>query len=194
MVRVDKQQARDYFGFGKDKLTVLVAGGSQGSHRINEEFLNAVALIREKAKLQVIHLSGISDYGLLKQRYDGLGIGFALFDFLEPMHYAYCASDIALSRAGATTIAELVFYCLPAILVPYPYAYEHQYGNAKALEEKGCAVIIKDKDLNAGALKQNLEALISVRWRLDDMRGRFSVILRLRMPAGLLVKEAMAFD
>ncbi len=193
MLRVDKQQARDYFGFSKDKLTVLVMGGSQGSSNINEGFLNALSLIRGNTGLQVIHLSGRADYALIKERYNNLGVGFALFDFLEPMHYAYSASDIVLSRAGATSIAELIYFCLPAILIPYPYAYEHQYRNAKVLEEKGCAVIIKDNDLSAEALKKNLEALILDRSRLDQMRGKFAGF-KVQDAAGLLVKEAVSFN
>ena len=78
MLRVDKQQARDYFGFSKDKLTVLVMGGSQGSSNINEGFLNALSLIRGNTGLQVIHLSGRADYALIKERYNNLGVGFAL--------------------------------------------------------------------------------------------------------------------
>jgi UDP-N-acetylglucosamine--N-acetylmuramyl-(pentapeptide) pyrophosphoryl-undecaprenol N-acetylglucosamine transferase len=193
ILRVDKQEARDYFGFSKDKLTILVMGGSQGSSNINDGFLNALSLLKDKAGLQVIHLAGSSDYALIKERYNDLGAAFALFDFFAPMHYAYCASDLALSRAGATTIAELIFYGLPSILVPYPYAYEHQYANAKVLEEKGCAVIIKDKDLNAKALKENLEALILDRSRLDRMRTGF-IGLKADDAAGQLVKEVVSLN
>jgi UDP-N-acetylglucosamine--N-acetylmuramyl-(pentapeptide) pyrophosphoryl-undecaprenol N-acetylglucosamine transferase len=193
MSRVDKQSALEYFKFRNNKLTVLVMGGSQGSRRLNDEFLGAVSLIKDRSGLQIIHLTGKADYESLKQRYNSLGVDFALFDFFRPMHYAYCASDIALSRAGATTAAELAYFCLPAILVPYPYAYEHQYENAKALEEKGCAVIVKDKDLSAASLKERLEALASDRSPLERMRSKCAGFKE-QDANELLIREVVSFD
>ncbi|MFA5155873.1 MAG: undecaprenyldiphospho-muramoylpentapeptide beta-N-acetylglucosaminyltransferase [Candidatus Omnitrophota bacterium] len=191
MAPVAKDAALGYFKFDKNKLTVLVMGGSQGSRRINEEFLNALTLLSDKQKLQVIHLSGRQDYVRLKERYQASGVSFALFDFFGPMNYAYCAADIALSRSGATTAAELIFFALPAMLSPYPYAYDHQHKNAKALEEKGCAFIIKDQDLNRQLLKEKLEALIADRSLLEKMRRSYSGF-KVEDAAGLLVKEALS--
>lgn len=191
LIPLKKEQALDYFGLSRNKITVLVMGGSQSSHRINETFLGAVSLIKDKDKIQAIHLAGKADYESLKRWYDNSGISFALFDFLEPIHYAYSASDLALSRAGATTIAELSFFQVPAILVPYPYAQEHQFKNAKSLEEKGCAVIIKDRDLNVQVLKESLEAVISGQPGLKRMREKYTCF-ELKDAGGLLVKEAMS--
>jgi len=140
---LDKNKALEFFGFSREKFYNIGYGGSQGSHRINEEFLKAVSLLKDKTSVQIIHLTGISDYESLNKGYKNLNIKFALFSFFDAMQYAYSISDLVISRAGATTIAEIMLFKLPAILVPYPYAYKHQYNNARVLEEKGCGIIMR---------------------------------------------------
>lgn len=191
LVRLDKLQALDFFRFGRDKLTILVAGGSQGSHRINIEFFNAVSILENKLALQVIHLSGPGDYEWLEHGYEALNIKFALFSFFDSMQYAYSACDLILSRAGATSIAEIMFFELPAMLIPYPYAHRHQHRNAEVLQEKGCAVIIEDEKLNSGILKEKLEFFLSQRNGLENMRAGYAKFAKLNA-ADLLVDEAMS--
>lgn len=191
LVRLDKFEALDFFGFERDKLTMLVTGGSQGSQRINAGFLNSICALKNKSDLQIIHLSGRKDYGLLKQRYESMGIKFALFSFLDSMQYAYSACDIILSRAGATSVAEIMFFELPAIFVPYPYAYRHQYKNAETLREAGCAIILEDEELNSGILKEKLDFLLKRRNDLENMRAGYSKFAKLNS-ADLLVDEAMS--
>lgn len=148
----DKKKGLDFFGLSDNKFTILVMGGSQGSHKINLEFQGAIAKIQDRDKLQVIHLAGDKDYGLLKDAYKGLGIEVRLFDFLKDMQYAYSACDLVLARAGAMTISELILFRLPAIIIPYPFAYKHQLANAKVLEEAGAALIIDNEKLDSDTL------------------------------------------
>lgn len=193
LVRLDKLAALDFFRFDRDKLTILVAGGSQGSHRINIEFLNAISILENKSTLQIIHLSGPRDYELLKHKYEAANIKFALFSFFAPMQYAYSACDVVLSRAGATSVAEIIFFELPAIFIPYPYAHKHQHKNAEVLKEKGCAIIIEDEKLNAGILKEKLEFFLSERNNLENMRAGYSKFSKLNA-ADLLVDEVMSLN
>lgn len=193
-IKVDKSKALDFFGLDADRFTILVMGGSAGSHRINGEFLRSLSLLSDKSnKLQIIHLSGKQDFASLKDNYKDLGIDikFKLFEFLEPMHYAYNACDLTVSRAGATTIAELIFFNLPAIIIPYPLAYAHQEDNAKILENKNCAIIIRDNELNAPLLAQTLEDLINHPDKIKRMRSGFSDFARLNS-GELLVDEALS--
>jgi UDP-N-acetylglucosamine--N-acetylmuramyl-(pentapeptide) pyrophosphoryl-undecaprenol N-acetylglucosamine transferase len=191
LTRIEKNEALDYFGFARDKFTILVMGGSQGSHRVNTAFLKAAAQLMDKSKFQVIHLSGVQDYDLLKEAYGGLNISNRLFSFLGAMQYAYSASDLVLSRAGATTISEVIFYRLPAIIIPYPFAQQHQLENAAILEKMGSAVIIKDEALDdIGAFKESLEGLINNRDRIKMMRSRYDAFPAAEA-GNLLVEEVL---
>jgi UDP-N-acetylglucosamine--N-acetylmuramyl-(pentapeptide) pyrophosphoryl-undecaprenol N-acetylglucosamine transferase len=161
LIKMDKIDALNYFGLSADKFTVLVMGGSRGSHRINMEFVEAVSLMPNASVFQVIHLCGQADFEPLKRRYAGLHVKCALFSFFDAMQYAYSASDLAVCRAGATTIAELIFFGVPAIFIPYPYAYKHQYKNAKVMEEKGRGIIIEEERLGAGVLRGAMESYVN---------------------------------
>jgi UDP-N-acetylglucosamine--N-acetylmuramyl-(pentapeptide) pyrophosphoryl-undecaprenol N-acetylglucosamine transferase len=170
LTKTDKHKALGFFGLDSGKFTVLVAGGSQASHRINVEFLKAAAGISGSPGIQIIHLCGKSDYDFLNRGYKGLGVKARVFEFLRPMHYAYSAADLIVSRAGALTVSEIIFFSLPAILIPYPYAWAHQLANARILEESGCAFIIKDEQLNADTLKNRIGQLISDAKSINNMR------------------------
>lgn len=173
ITRLDKTMALGYLGLDAGKFTILVMGGSQGSGKINAEFVDALSLLNNRSFMQVVHLSGRMDFERLKQRYEKLDIKFRIFDFFDSIEYLYSAADLTVSRAGATSIAEIIFYELPAILIPYPYAYKHQYMNAKALEEKGCAVIREEEKLNAVVLKDDIELFLRSRNRLADMQAAY---------------------
>lgn len=155
--RIEKAEAAAFFGFSPDKFTILVMGGSGGSHNINTAFIDAVSAMNNGANLQVIHLSGQKDCRILEERYKNLSLNARLFAFFNQMSYAYSAADLVISRAGATSLSEIMFFRLPAIIIPYPFAYAHQSGNAHALKKAGGAVIIKDDELKPVVLRKVLE-------------------------------------
>lgn len=189
--KIDRLEALNFFGFKEDKLTILVMGGSHGSHRINAGFLKAVSMLSDASRLQVIHISGIEDYESVKDGYKNLNVNSGVFVFLNAMQYAYSACDLVVSRAGATSITEIMFFGLPAILIPYPYAYRHQLNNARALEKTGAAIIINDDDLDSDLLAKNIGSLMQRPDKLRDMRSCYNGVLNL-CAAELLVKEAMS--
>ncbi len=186
-----KTEALRHFGFTDNKFTVLVMGGSQGSRNINSAFLQAVLAMPDKQRLQIIHLSGSSDYDFLKNAYENTGVEVKIFSFLKEMHYAYSASDIAVSRSGAATITELMFFKLPAILIPYPFAYRHQLDNASVLVDKGCAVLVDDKKLCADILKLAMEGIMRDPERLKAIRSGYDGLF-FPDAASLLAQEAMS--
>ncbi len=170
LVRVDKTKCREFFILEENKFTILVMGGSQGSLRINHGFLKALAALPGRKNLQVIHLAGSHDEAKLNQEYSGLEVKARIFPFLNEMEYALSLADLAVCRAGATSIQELIHYRLPAILLPYPFAYQHQMANAKVLSAIGAAAILEDKELDSDKLRVILGEILSDPRSLEKMR------------------------
>jgi UDP-N-acetylglucosamine--N-acetylmuramyl-(pentapeptide) pyrophosphoryl-undecaprenol N-acetylglucosamine transferase len=173
LVLIDKAEALGYFGLSAEKQTVLVMGGSQASRQINFTFARAFKALPQRHDLQVIHLCGNVDKDALEKEYAPCGDSVRLVTFLSDMQYAYSAADLVISRAGATTIAELMKYRKPAILIPYPHAYAHQDQNAHVLARVGCAVIIPDADLAGGALPDVLHAIMQADATLENMKHSY---------------------
>lgn len=186
-----RQEALNFFGFNNNKLTILVMGGSQGSHRINTCFLNAVSMIKDKSGFQVIHLAGQQDCALLDNGYRDLRVAFKLFTFLKEMQYAYSIADLAITRAGATTISELVFFATPAVIIPYPFAYRHQLNNAGVLTKHEAAVLINEDELKPEVLKEVLVDLMNNPNKIKFMRSNYSRISRTNA-CDLLANEALS--
>ncbi|MCM8782795.1 MAG: undecaprenyldiphospho-muramoylpentapeptide beta-N-acetylglucosaminyltransferase [Candidatus Omnitrophica bacterium] len=176
--RIEKKEALGYFGFLPDCFTILVTGGSQGSRHINREFLNTVFLLKDRIKFQVIHLCGDKDYEFLNKEYNRIEIPTRVFSFLDSMEYALSSADLIVCRAGAMTISELIFFEIPAIVIPYPYAYQHQLYNALILKDAGCAVILKDKELNSLRLKEIILELVQNPEKLEKMRSDYYKLKR----------------
>lgn len=186
---IDKNKALDFLGLAPRRFTVLVVGGSQGSQDINKAFIEAIDKLPDKANIQIIHICGSKDYDSLSVDYKRLGILVKLYTFLTAMQYAYSAADLIVCRAGATTISEVMFYKLPAVIIPYPYAQGHQMSNAKVLEDCGCAKIIRNEDLKSGILKSVIESCLNNHQVLYDMKlGYDNFVMQ---EQGLLAKEVL---
>lgn len=193
LARVPRQETLDFFKFKEGKFNILVVGGSQGSQKINNACSAGIAALAASDELQVIHISGFGDITGLENVYASAGITHKLFDFLPAMQYAYSAADLAICRAGATTIAELAKFRVPALLVPYPFAYSHQLGNARVLEEIGAARVILDAELTAEKLKPILEDLLDSPAKLAAMRLAYE---KLQIPDAveLLAREVLTLN
>jgi UDP-N-acetylglucosamine--N-acetylmuramyl-(pentapeptide) pyrophosphoryl-undecaprenol N-acetylglucosamine transferase len=171
----DQAEARKRLGLtrGEDGLPVLlVFGGSQGAHSINRAVCDGIEALLGAA--QVIHLSGPRDAGWTRERRaslpEPLQARYHLYPYLhEEMVDALLAADLAVSRAGASTLGEFPAAGLPAVLVPYPYAGAHQWDNARYLVEAGAAVAIADADLGKALIPTVLD-LLSDYSRLAEMR------------------------
>ena len=155
-----KEELRREFCLDRNKPTILVLGGSQGSRRINAEFMQTLGLLRREMEFQVIHISGKNDAQDLKNQYREQSVQAALFEFLDDMGKAYGACDVIAARAGASTILEIAKFKLPAVLIPYPFAGGHQKENALLLCRTGQARMIEEKDLTPGSLARNLVELL----------------------------------
>ncbi|MGD9014868.1 MAG: undecaprenyldiphospho-muramoylpentapeptide beta-N-acetylglucosaminyltransferase [Candidatus Omnitrophota bacterium] len=156
LTKLEKTLAYDFFGFYPNKFTILVMGGSQGAHKINSAFINAVRLMEHKSEFQFIHLCGAGDHSFLKGSYADLGVKARIFAFFSAMEYAYSAADMVISRAGATSISEIAIFGLPLILIPYPYVRMHQVKNARYFKEHNAAILIEEKELSPLILKDKI--------------------------------------
>ena len=141
--RID--EARRFFGWGPNKKTLLIFGGSLGARTLNESVLLAETLIREFPDVQLVWQTGKLYYHELKSSALAQLPNVQLLPFIERMDLAYALADVIIARAGALTISELCVVGKPAILVPSPnVAEDHQTKNAMALVDKNAALMISD--------------------------------------------------
>ncbi len=144
----DSAPCRASLGLDPARPVVLVMGGSQGASGINDMILSALPLLKQRSPhWQWLHLTGPSDAEKARQTYDALGLKAVIYPFLAEMDLALGAATIAVSRAGASSLAELAATRVPSLLVPYPHAADnHQFHNARAFEESGAARLLEQKD------------------------------------------------
>jgi UDP-N-acetylglucosamine--N-acetylmuramyl-(pentapeptide) pyrophosphoryl-undecaprenol N-acetylglucosamine transferase len=157
-------------------LGLLIFGGSQGAHRLNEAGVAALEALGPIARgLRIRHQTGAVDRGQVAAAYRRLGLDARVEVFVEDMGTAYREASVVVSRAGATSCAEISAMGLPAVLVPYPYAADdHQRRNAEILAAAGAAQVILDRDLDGARLAAALAPL------LDDPGTRAAMAARSR--------------
>ena len=143
------QAARQFLGLDADKPVLLVTGGSKGARSINRAVLHS--LPRLLADLQVYHITGELDWSEVqaaRAELPGDLVGrYHIAPYQHEMGAALAAANLALCRAGASTLGELPLFGLPAVLVPYPYAWRYQRVNADYLVRHGAAVMVRDEVL-----------------------------------------------
>ena len=145
---VDRDDAAANFGFKPDNFTLFIMGGSQGAHSLNKAVMSIVEKFRQdlRRELQIVHITGETDYKMVQDEYRRLNVKSRVYAFMEEIDSAYSASDLVISRAGASAIYEINFLGKPAILIPYPFAKAHQLENARFMAERNMAVLIEDND------------------------------------------------
>ncbi len=149
--------------FTESRKKILVTGGSQGATALNEIVSKALVLLAGKgADFSVIHQTGEADCEKTAAFYDGAGLENLTAAFFQDMAFRYGEADLAISRAGAISIAELAAAGLPSILVPLPTAADdHQSVNARSLSERGAARLMPQKELTPELLAETLESLLA---------------------------------
>ena len=172
LFRDDRDFAIKNFGFSKSKFTILVIGGSQGAHSLNDTFVKALNILPDDLKtgLQIIHITGVKDYEWALESYKSLrNIESRVYSFIDRIEEAYSASDLAVTRSGASAIFELAFFSKPMILVPYPFAMSHQAENADVFSKKGAAIKLEERILSAELFRDTLKGLLNDRGKLNKM-------------------------
>lgn len=176
VLKASRSEGIAALGLDPNKLTVLVSGGSRGARSINEAMVALYTEFIDRNDVQILHVTGQNEYNNIVGKMDKYGIinGIAGNVIIKPYLYnmplALAAADIAIFRAGAIGLAELTARGIPSILIPYPYAAEnHQEFNARVLEEKGAAAVVRDVELPGGKLKEVLLKLLSDPQKLKSM-------------------------
>ncbi len=180
-------------GLEPEDPVLLVVGGSQGAHRLNELVVQALPLILERVpRAQFVHLTGQSDFEEVRNAYQQRACKAVVRAFLNEMHLALGAADAAVSRAGGSSLAELAAMQLPAVLIPYPFAADdHQCHNARLLADQGAALLLEQSVTGPAALAEQVLKLL-----LDaSARAAMSqALLRCHAPhaAGLIADKVLA--
>jgi UDP-N-acetylglucosamine--N-acetylmuramyl-(pentapeptide) pyrophosphoryl-undecaprenol N-acetylglucosamine transferase len=154
-----------------EQPTVLVLGGSQGAHRVNVLMLEAMEILREQHQpFRLIHQTGTIDQEPLTNGYKQLGVDAEVTAFIRNMAEVYSRADLVVSRAGATTLAELAVMGLPALLIPYPYAADdHQVTNGEYyVKRNGCRMLL-ESGLTGEILARTISECLQNREELHTM-------------------------
>ena len=186
-----RAEALGHFGLEAGRRTLLLAGGSQGAKRINEAAAGLYDAWRGDDRVQVLQLTGSRNAEsvaavLAAIRSPGDMIVWNATPYTPRMDLAYAVADLAICRAGASTIAELESAGVPAVLVPYPYATgDHQSRNAEVVERAGAALAVADADLDAARLTELAGRLLFDAPVLARMAGAMQSLARPNAAADL---------
>ena len=167
VLTVVREEARAAMGLSEHERLILSFGGSQGARAINLAMAQVLKQLRARPGLRFLHvtgpkqyeefMSGLKSVGMASENYGNINV----VSYLHNMPEALAAADLAVCRAGAATIAELTVRGLPSILVPYPYAAaNHQEYNARALVDRGAAVMVTDRDLKGDQLARTMADML----------------------------------
>jgi UDP-N-acetylglucosamine--N-acetylmuramyl-(pentapeptide) pyrophosphoryl-undecaprenol N-acetylglucosamine transferase len=170
--KIHPARARLALDLAPERTTIVAMGGSQGARSINEAVAALVTRRTLGENRQVLHVSGERDHAYMEAEERDVGANHVkLVAYLPDPANAYAAADVAIARAGASTLAELAATGTPAILVPYPFAADdHQSSNAAVFVERGAAVAITDAELDGDRLWWALDAMLQPE-RLAAMRA-----------------------
>jgi UDP-N-acetylglucosamine--N-acetylmuramyl-(pentapeptide) pyrophosphoryl-undecaprenol N-acetylglucosamine transferase len=167
----DAGSCRVALGLHPLRPVVLVMGGSQGASGVNDLMLRALPqLLRAAPELQFLHMTGPGELDKVKAGY-ALHQGKAVVrPFLSEMDLALGAATVAVSRAGASSLAELAAMRVPSVLVPYPFAADnHQSSNARAFVETGAALMMEQKGATGESLSTALLSLLTEKEAREQM-------------------------
>ena len=193
----DAAAARVALGLSPQRPVLLVMGGSQGASAINDLVLQSLPLITQAVgDLQVLHLTGLHDFEKVRAHYAAQKLKAVVRPFLTEMELALAAATVAVSRAGASSLAEIAAMRLPTLLIPYPTAADnHQYYNARAFADTGAALLMEQRNAKPEQLAASVARLVQdpythramadelVRWHAPHATGMIAEKMLLLMNA-----------
>jgi len=174
---IPAERAREALGLAPDARVLLVTGGSQGSEALNGAVAGALGDLLRIPGLTLLWQTGEQGVQTARRKREELEQPQAdrvvVLPYIEAMDRAWSAADLAVCRAGASTIAELTAYGVPSVLVPLPTAAGgHQEANARAMEDAGAAVVLPESDLTPAYLARRVKALLEARSGLESMKAQ----------------------
>ena len=166
---------------GQESSTLLILGGSQGARRLNSLMLEAAENILSKLSPPpfIIHQTGGHDKDHVQRKYVELGLNARVQDFFSDMAEIYSQADLIISRAGATTLAELTVFHKPVILIPFPFAADnHQEINGQYLVEAGAGLMFRQADLTGDNLGMEIKRVLEDKKLLAEMAENSGKVAR----------------
>lgn len=158
-VLLGKKINKEELGLSKEKKLVLITTGSLGSESVNQKLIDLLPKFENK-NYEVLFVTGKSSYE--QYRKYNYYKNVKIVEYLDNMKDVLKTVDLIISRAGATTIAEITSLGIPSILIPSPYvANNHQEINALDMANHGACVLIKEKDLTSEVLESNIDMLLN---------------------------------
>lgn len=159
-----REQGRELLGISEESRMLLVTGGSLGARHLNQAISTMKDDLLSREDLHIVHVTGPKEFETVK---DALALTteeerrWHLFGYTNDMPACMAATDAIVSRAGASSLAEISARCIPAMLVPFPHATaDHQTTNAKAYVEAGCAYMMPDDAVESPEFAQKVLKLI----------------------------------
>jgi len=133
-----------------EQINLLIIGGSQGATLFDTIIADTIIHLSKRYKLRIFHQTSLNNFNNLKNFYLKNNIESELFDFNEDILNFMCKSNFCITRAGASTLAELIFLNIPHIAIPLPSAKDnHQFENASMYHQLGCNWILDQKEINS---------------------------------------------
>lgn len=164
-----RQEAIGFFGLDANRPTLLVTGGSSGAQRMNETVSESIAVILGVG-WQVIHITGE-----FRDTVEHRGLpGYHVLKYCDRMELALAVADLAVTRAGTSTVAELAAIGVPAVFVPYPVGNGEQKFNVRQAVKAGGAIIVHDAAFTPAWVSTELIALLRNRARIAEMAARMA--------------------
>jgi len=145
----------------KDQIDLLVIGGSQGAELFDNKLKKSIISLSKRYKLNIYQQTSSINKKNLEDFYNQNNISYKLFNFEKNILNFISKTNLCITRAGASTLSELTFLNIPYLTIPYPLAKDdHQFQNALFYKNKNCCWILKQDDLNADVLENNLINII----------------------------------
>jgi len=187
----DAEDKRSYAEIKDGLKSVLIIGGSQGAHGINEAMINAASALGDlKDKVKIVHQTGEKDYTNTVRAYKAAGLNAEVYDFIFDIQNYFWTAAFVISRAGAIATAEIAYMGVPAVFVPLPNSiYDHQLHNAGELVERGAALMIKEEDFTPERIVNLFRELI-IGAGLETLRRRMNEISKINS-SKLVIDRAM---
>lgn len=184
------EEVMNILGLKKGLQVIFVFGGSQGSHAINKAVFEWVEQSQSMNAWQMIHVTGQKEFDFYHQQYQRIKKDIHVFPYMDHIEQAYAVADVAVTRAGAGTITELALLGIPAIIIPYPGAKQHQVYNADVLRDRKATTIILEKDLSFQKLGDNILSILQQKVSRNDLILQMQKDL-IKNPAEVLASEIL---
>jgi len=175
----EKSTARKMLEMDVDLPLVMAVGGSRGALNLNKSMVDFLIGSADNKRIQVLYITGTIYYEEIMAQLRAKGIltkyegRLQVKPFQEEMPLSMAAADLIITRAGATTLAEITALGLPAIIIPSPnVVHNHQLINARELMDKGAAMVIEEKDLNGTILLEQIYTLLNNPGKMERIRKK----------------------